>query len=102
MDTDQLSIRNGVSDKQIISILEIVVLILCHPYRHLHTMDTARRRGFGKLLVMMWCKQFIALENADPIAEIIAENNASRKLFGSLGFEVFRESWHIKLDTFKN
>lgn len=66
---------------------------------HLHTMESARRRGFGKLLIKMWCKEFVKQENADPISYIIADNVPSRKLYESLNFEVFRESWHVRFNT---
>lgn len=72
-----------------------------HPltHRHLHTTEKVRRRGFGKLLVQMWCKELLKVENIDPTAYVVAENSPAIQLFESLGFRIFRSGWFLKLDT---
>lgn len=71
----------------------------CEICRHLHTIDTARRRGFGKILIQSWCKELLKVENIDPTAYVVAENHAAIKLFETLGFRIFRGAWFLKLDT---
>lgn len=63
-------------------------------FRFLQTVDSAKGRGLGKLVMKIYLKYFVARENVDLFVFIRVENFISRKLFQGLGFEDFKTcSW---------
>lgn len=95
----ELSFRNFVSVESTTFLQFPLIYYWFFLHRNLQVVEAAKRRGLGRILVKMYCKAFVKQENLDPIAYIVEENHISRKLFDSLGFQVYRRSYWLKLKT---
>lgn len=57
----------------------------------LYTIESARRHGFGKLLMQCFCKQLAIGENVDVLVYANADNTESISLFRKIGFQILNE-----------
>ena len=79
-----------------------VVLSVCHCARSVDeaaeagvdTVDTARRQGLGRAVVATWAAAMIDRDRR-PLYSTTWDNDASRALATSLGFEMYGEDYHV-------
>lgn len=69
-----------------------------NPYRALETIPAQRRKGYAKLLVRKYSKQFAANENLDVYTYIAESNSVSMRLFESVGFRIFHKCNWVKVE----
>lgn len=58
--------------------------------RFLQTIEAAKGRGLGKLVMKIYCKTYAERYDLDLVAFIRVNNTVSKNLFASLGFIEYR------------
>lgn len=69
-------------------------------FRFLQTVDSAKGRGFAKIVLREFCKRFVAKESMDLIAFVREPNMISKHIFHGLGFEFFSKCSWFKIKAF--
>lgn len=54
----------------------------------LQTIESERKKGYGKFMLKLFCKRQAENENTDCIAFVVQENKSSIALLTSIGFEI--------------
>lgn len=65
----------------------------------LQTVKEAKRKGYATLVVKAFSRK-LAEDNLDVIGYIVEENQASKKLFESIGFNFIGKSCFLKINSF--
>lgn len=68
-------------------------------FRMLQTVQGAKRKGYAALVVKAFSKK-LAEEGLDTIGYIVIENEASKKLFKSIGFDFIGKNCFLKTMSF--
>ena len=55
-----------------------------------HTVPDARRRGYGRDLLLQTCQKLIDQGNTEIILEVLTDNEAALGLYRSCGFDIVR------------
>lgn len=66
----------------------------------LQTIQEAKRKGYAALVVKAFSKKLAEDDNLDVIGYIVEENQASKKLFKSIGFNFIGKSCFLKTNSF--
>lgn len=71
-----------------------------HHFRMLQTIESAKRNGYGALVMKAFSKKLAEEDNLDVIGYIVGENEPSKKLFESIGFSFIGMSCFLKTNAF--
>lgn len=67
----------------------------------LQTVQDAKRKGYAALVVKAFSKKLAEEDSLDTIGYIVVENEASKKLFKSIGFDFIGINCFLKTMSFK-
>lgn len=66
----------------------------------LTTLNEAKRKGYAALIMKAFCEKLAEDGYRDIVAYVKADNDASKKLFNSLGYDVIGKCCYIKIKSF--
>lgn len=87
----------GIYERSTKELLAWVLINESYAIGRLQTIEEAKRKGYGKLLIKAFCRKIAKNDKVDIIAYINSTNTASRNLFVSLGFKEIGKCSYLKV-----